>query len=34
MVVRKFEREDAICEFRCKQKDKVNLGEIWCENME
>jgi hypothetical protein len=34
MFVRKLERKDAICEFRCKQKDKVNLGEIGCENME
>ena len=34
MFVRKFERENAICEFRCKQKDKVNLGEMVCENME
>jgi len=34
MIVRKFETEDAVCEFRCKQKDKVSLGEIGCENME
>jgi hypothetical protein len=34
MLVRKFEREDALCKLRCKQKYKVNLGEIGCENME